>query len=220
MADKGKYNKRRSNYHFQSRRRRKPTHREFGRAGQDILNKYGGFGENPDAVIATKGMDYLTEIERDTHLSSSLATRRQELIKRGWRIVPSTSSGNDRPSKLDIEKADFVRDQLIDMAGSFEKDLEGMLDAIGKGFSLTEINYTDVVWRGQSMTGLKNLRYKDPAWFAFKYDKLGYFRINQIDPDPGGVELPTEKFIHIIMGPNDENPYGRSVDAEVAFWCW
>lgn len=188
--------------------------REFGRAGQDILNKYGGWGENPDKVIATKGMSYIKDIERDTHLASALSTRRAKLIRKGWRIVPASQKLKD------VQIARFVQKQLIDMQGAFEKDLEGMLDAVGKGFSLTEINYRWVSWNGQFKVGLKNLRYKDPEWFSFKYDELGYFRINQIDPDPNGVELPGDKFIHIITGQDDENPYGRSVDAEVAFWVW
>lgn len=208
-----KRKRRSSRHHFQSGRR-KPKYTEFARAGQDILNKYGSFGENPDSVIAKKGMEYLDDIERDTHLSSALATRRAKLIQKGWRIVPAS----EKPK--DIAIAEFMKRQLIDMIGSFEKDLEGMLDAIGKGFSLTEINYTDVIYRGKMLTGLKNLRYKEPKLFSFKFDKLGYYRINQIDPDPNGTELPSDKFIHIIMGPNDENPYGRSVDAECAFWVW
>lgn len=203
-----------SSHHFLAKPRKSFRAREFGRAGQDILCKYGGFGENPDTVIATKGMSHLDDIERDTHLSSSLATRRAKLIKKGWRIVPFDQAEEN------IYKADFVNYNLINMQGSFEKDLEGTLDAIGKGFSLTEINYEWIKYQGVDYIGLKNLRYKEPKLFSFKFDELGYFKINQIDPDPGGVELPGDKFVHIIMGPNDENPYGRSVDAECAFWVW
>ena len=188
--------------------------REFGRAGQDILNKYGGFGENPDKTIATKGMAYIKDIERDAHLASALSTRRAKLIRKGWRVVPASEQLKD------VRIAEFVQQQLIDMHGAFEKDLEGMLDAVGKGFSLTEINYQWVKWQGQRKVGLKNLRFKDPELFSFKFDELGYYKINQIDPDPNGVELPNDKFIHIITGPDDENPYGRSVDAEVSFWVW
>lgn len=188
--------------------------REFGRAGNDILNKYGGFGENPDKVISTKGMSYIKDIERDTHLASSLATRRQKLIKKGWRIVPASEKLSD------IKIAEFVEWTLINMQGSFEKDMEGMLDAIGKGFSLTEINYEWVNWNGKTLIGLKNLRYKDPELFSFKFDELGYYSLRQIDPDANGVTLPLDKFVHIISGYDDENPYGQSIIAECAFWVW
>lgn len=188
--------------------------KEFGRAGSDTLSKYGGFGENPDKVIATKGMSYIKDIERDTHLASALATRRQKLIKKGWRIIPASDKLSD------IKIADFVRWNLEAMQGSFAKDLEGMLDAVGKGFSLTEINYEWVNWNGKMLVGLKNLRKKDPELFSFRFDNLGYYELRQIDPDANGVTLPLDKFIHIITGEDDENPYGRSVDAECSFWVW
>lgn len=208
---KKKYKPTRQNFYSRPRRY---SDKEFARAGIDILTKYGLGGENPDKVIASKGMSYIEELERDTHLSSSLATRRAKLIKKGWRIVPASEK------LIDVTKAQFVTDQLVNMQGSFEKDLEASLDAIGKGFSLTEINYQEVVWKGKRRVGLKNLRYKEPKLFSFKYDEFGYYKIMQIDPDANGVELPLDKFIHIVMGPNDENPYGRSVDAECAFWVW
>lgn len=188
--------------------------KEFGRAGNDILTKYGGFGENPDKVISTKGMSYIKDIERDTHLASSLATRRQKLIKKGWRIVPASEKLSD------VKIAEFVEWNLINMVGSFEKDMEGMLDAIGKGFSLTEINYEWVNWNGKMLVGLKNLRYKDPELFSFRFDNLGYFTLRQIDPDANGVDLPLDKFVHIVSGYDDENPYGQSIIAECSFWVW
>jgi phage gp29-like protein len=214
MAD----NKKRKFYQSRNRwiyqEKRAPTGKEFGRAGRDILYKYGLTGENPDSLIASKGMAHLDDIERDTHLASALSTRRAKLIKQGWRIIPVSDKRNDTMI------ADFVKDQLIDMDGSFEKDLEAALTAVGRGFSLTEINYKLVDWHGKRLVGLQSLRYKDPKLFSFKFDELGHYKINQIDPDPGGVELPSEKFIHIIMGPDDENPYGKSATAECAFWVW
>ncbi|MCU0645782.1 MAG: DUF935 domain-containing protein, partial [bacterium] len=210
--DKRKYYQQRNRRIFQEKKA--PTGKEFGRAGRDILYKYGLSGENPDSLIASKGMAHLDDIERDTHLSSALSTRRAKLIKKGWRIIPASET------KRDITIADFVRDQLVNMTGSFEKDLEAMLTAVGRGFSLTEINYQWVDWRGKRLVGLQSLRWKDPKLFSFKFDEFGHYSINQIDPDPGGVELPSDKFIHIIMGPDDENPYGKSASAECAFWVW
>ena len=211
--DKRKYYQNRNRRVFQEKKKA-PTGKEFGRAGDDILRKYGLSGENPDALIASKGMAHLDDIEKDTHLSSALSTRRAKLIKKGWRIVPASEDPTD------VMWADFVRDQLINMTGSFEKDLEAMLTAVGRGFSLTEINYKWVNWRGRRLVGLDSLRWKDPKLFSFKFDEFGHYKINQIDPTIQGVELPSEKFIHIIMGPDDENPYGKSASAECAFWVW
>jgi phage gp29-like protein len=210
--NKRKYYQQKNRRIFQEKKA--PTGKEFGRAGRDILYKYGLDGENPDALIASKGMSHLDDIERDTHLSSALSTRRAKLIKKGWSIIPASES------RKDVMIADFVKDQLVNMTGAFEKDLEAMLTAVGRGFSLTEINYKWVDWRGKRLVGLDSLRYKDPKLFSFKFDEFGHYKINQIDPDPSGVELPSDKFIHIIMGPDDENPYGKSASAECAFWVW
>jgi len=211
--DKRKYYQNRNRQIFQAKKK-KNLWREFGRAGDDILNKYGLSGENPDSLIASKGMDHLDDIERDTHLSSCLATRRAKLIRKGYRIIPYS----EKPRHTEL--ADFVSWNLDNMAGSFLKDLEAMLTAVGRGFSLTEINYQYVGWRNRQLIGLESLRFKDPKLFSFKFDDFGHYKINQIDPDPGGTELPTEKFIHIIMGPDDESPYGKAASAECAFWVW
>jgi len=188
-------------------------------AGQDIKYKYGSAGENPNKMIASKGMEYLEGIENDSHLASCLQIRRQKLVQKPWSISAHSKDGKVTAKNQDI--ADFVAWNLEAMVGSFEKDLEGMLDATGKGFSLTEINYrllTQGPYSGKM--GLKSLRFKPAKYFAFKYDNWGHYKINQIDPDPSGQERPLGKYIHIISGFNDENPYGDSLSAKCAFWVW
>jgi phage gp29-like protein len=192
---------------------------ELSKAERNILLKYGLSNENPDNLIATKGMSYIYDIERDTHLASQLGTRRNKLIKKGYRIRPGEKNG--KPTAASRLMAEFVQDQLKDMTGSFLKDIEAMLNAIGQGFSLTEINYKLIrrgKWKGK--VGLKSLRFKKAKNFSFKFDQYGHYTINQIDPDITGVELPSDKFIHIINGPDDENPYGDSLSAKCAFWVW
>lgn len=192
---------------------------ELVRAGRDIVYKYGLSNENPDKVIAQKGIAYLEDIEKDTHLKSQLATRRQKLIKKGWRIVAAEKNGKSTARSREIR--DFVYDQLMDMKGSFEKDIEAMLDAVSKGFSITEKNFMYIrsgKWAGK--TGLASLRFKPAKYFSFKYDKYGHYTLRQIDPDPSGVDLNLSKFIHLIAGNNDENPYGDGVTSSCAFWVW
>ena len=191
---------------------------EVGVAGSDILFKYGiSQFENPDTVISKKGLSYIeTKVERDTHYTQCLATRRHKLLKKGWRIKPATKT------RQDVEIADFVNYIIIDMMGSFEKDIEGMLDKVSKGFSLTEKNFIHIK-RGkyQGKVELKNLRLKPAKYFSFKFDDLGYWDIIQVDTkDSKPIPLPKDKFIHIINGPNDENPYGDCYGAKASFWVW
>jgi len=188
-------------------------------AGRDIINKYGLDNENPDKIIALKGMDYIEDIEKDTHLASQLATRRQKLVKKSYRIKAVEKNGKSTARTMMIR--DFVADQLRDMKGSFLKDIEAMLDASSKGFSVTEINYRQISrgkWEGK--TGLDSLRFKPAKYFSFKFDNYGHYKLIQIDPNVSGEERPLDKYIHLIAGPNDENPYGDGITAKCTFWVW
>ncbi len=202
------------------RNRRQRAYRgELAVAGQDLIHKYGLANESPDDLIRRKGMSYLEELEKDAHLASCLATRRQKLIKKGWRIKPVEKNG--KVTARAREMAEFTKHSIDCMQGAFEKDLEAMLDATSKGFSLSEINYQLLqTGRFTGKLGLKNIRFKPARYFSFKYDKLGYYEIRQIDPNPNGTPLPREKFIHLIAGNNDENPYGDGVTSKCAFWVW
>ena len=196
---------------------KKLIYTEVGLAGNDLLRKYGLSGlENPDKVISRKGMSYIeAKVERDTHYTSCLATRRHKLLAKGWRIRAASNNARD------LEIRDFVARQIDDMAGSFEADIQGMLEKISKGFSLSEIVYQPIVSkRYQGKIGLKSIRVKPAKYFAFKFDRVGHYDIRQVDPIYSGVTLPREKFIHVINGPNDENPYGDSYGAKAAFWVW
>jgi len=198
----------------------KPRQGELTAAGRDITFKYGLSGENPDRLLATKGMAYIEEIERDTHLASVLATRRQKLIEKGWKIEPHVSP-NGKVTARNQQIADSVKWAIENMTGAFEKDVEGFLDALGKGFSISEIVYKPET-RGAlaGKVGLRSIRFKPAKYFSFKYGAHGYYGLRQIDPNPNGIALPLSKFVHIINGLDDENPYGDSLSAKCAFWVW
>lgn len=194
--------------------------REIVPVGLDLSLKYGLSGENPDSLIASKGWDYIESLEKDTHLASVLATRRQKLIEKGWKIEPHVSE-NGKVTARNQDIADFVNFCVDEMHGTIEKDIEGMLDALGKGFSLSEINYRYLnrsKFKGK--LGLGSIRFKPAKYWSFDFDKYGHWTIRQIDPDPTGVPMPAEKFIHLISGFNDENPYGEGLTAKCAFWVW
>jgi phage gp29-like protein len=196
----------------------KMVYSEVGVAGSDILFKYGiSQTENPDTLISKKGLSYIeTKVERDTHFTQCLATRRHKLLKKGWRLKPASVT------RFDQNIADFVNYNIEAMGGSFEKDIEGMLSKVQNGFSLTEKNYIPIKYGiYQGKVGLKNLRLKPAKYFSFKFDKYGYWDIIQVDTkDYKPITLPKDKFIHIINGANDENPYGDCYGAKAAFWVW
>jgi len=192
---------------------------EVAVVGDDITSKYNIGKTNPDELIRKKGMKYLRNVSRDTHVSSQLRTRKQKLLAKGWTIHPASDS------KTDKEIATFVLYTIMDMEGSLEQDISGMLSGIGYGFSLTEIVYKQIS-KGpfQGKIGLNGLHHKPQENFKFDQDKYG-----NVEPD--GIllmkgystatadRLQRNKFIHYIYG-DDDNPYGDSTLSKVAFWAW
>lgn len=93
--------------------------------------------------------------EKDSHYASVLSTRKRAIRK--LNLVVDPGAEDDRA----IEAASLVRDALSGAA--VKDDLVEMLDALGKGFSATEI-----VWntKGSRYT-IERLEPRDPRWFRF-----------------------------------------------------
>lgn len=93
--------------------------------------------------------------ERDLHYAGVLMARKLQVS--GLEVTVEAAS-NDA---ADIENADMVR-RFIER-DAFESELVDMLDAIGKGFSATEI-----IWEtSESQWEAKALKWRDPRWFRF-----------------------------------------------------
>lgn len=93
--------------------------------------------------------------ERDLHYAGVLSARKLQVA--GLEITVDAASDD----AADIENADMVR-RFIER-DAFESELVDMLDAIGKGFSATEI-----IWEtSESQWEPKALKWRDPRWFRF-----------------------------------------------------
>ena len=93
--------------------------------------------------------------ERDLHYAGVLAARKLQVA--GLEITVEAASEDTN----DIENADMVR-AFIER-DAFESELVDMLDAIGKGFSATEI-----IWEtSSSQWNPVALKWRDPRWFRF-----------------------------------------------------
>ncbi len=93
--------------------------------------------------------------ERDNHYAGVLAIRKGQVAGLD---VTVEAAGDDAQS---VRAAELVR-EVIERDGFFE-ELTDILDAIGKGFSLTEIVWdtSERDWRP------KRLAWRDPRWFVF-----------------------------------------------------
>lgn len=93
--------------------------------------------------------------EKDTHYVSVLGTRKRAVSQLDITVIPA---GADKAS---VAHAALVQDWLD--RDQLEMELFNILDAIGKGFSVTEI-----LWDLSSNRWLpKDLKWRDPRWFEF-----------------------------------------------------
>ncbi|PZU43924.1 MAG: DUF935 domain-containing protein [Microbacterium sp.] len=133
---------------------------------RSVLTGYPGDGLTPGrlgAILrqadAGDPLSYLelaeTVEERDLHYVGVLGTRKRSVAQLD---VTVEAAADDAES---VKHADLVRDWL--KRDELEDELFDMLDAIGKGFSVTEI-----IWdssEGQFLP--KRLEYRDPRFFTF-----------------------------------------------------
>lgn len=93
--------------------------------------------------------------EKEPHYHAVLGTRKRSVSQLD---ITVEAAGDDKKS---LEQAEFIQNWLD--RDYLEDELVDILDAIGKGFSVTEI-----MW---DMTGSKwlpkSLKWRDPSWFEF-----------------------------------------------------
>ncbi len=143
--------------------------------------------------------------ERDLHYAGVLATRKRSVSQLD---ITVEAAGDDarQVEQAETVRAWLKRDELSD-------ELFDMLDAVGKGYSFTEI-----IWdtsEGQWRPG--RLEWRDPRWFRFD-------RVDGQTPlmlGAGGEELPLPgyKFIRATMRAKSGLPV-RSGLARLAVWGW
>lgn len=143
--------------------------------------------------------------ERDPHFTGVLGTRRRSVSQLDITIEPA----DDSQSALDQAEAirDWVdRDELAD-------ELFHILDAIGKGYSHTEIIWdtSEGQWRPE------RLEYRDPRWFTFARHDLATPML--LDEQGAPTEYPGFKFIFARIQAKSGLAL-RSGLARLATWNW
>lgn len=141
--------------------------------------------------------------ERDMHYVGVLGTRKRAVTQ----LDITVEAASDDPAHVkhaDMVRAWLTRDELAD-------ELFHILDAVGKGISLTEI-----VWdTSEGQWDPKRLEWRDPRWFRFS-------SIDGRTPmlrDAREVPLPPFKFIRAEITAKSGLPV-RSGIARLATWSW
>ncbi|MDE4175791.1 DUF935 domain-containing protein [Phaeobacter sp. PT47_59] len=143
--------------------------------------------------------------ERDPHYLAVLGTRKRAVSQLD--ITVETKGTTAAHSK----HADVLRDWLT--RDELQTELFDILDAVGKGYSFTEI-----IWEHTGgMTVPARLEWRNPTWFRFKREDLQ----TPVMLTSGGQEedLPAFKFIFATMKAKSGLPL-RSGLARVAAWTW
>jgi len=97
--------------------------------------------------------------EKDLHYLAVLGTRKQTIAGLQISVRPASSDA------ADVRIADMVRDLLLGGTLNLADTLFDILDAIGKGFSATEI-----IWDTSGREWMPvRLLWRDPRWFAFDW---------------------------------------------------
>src|SRR5271170_5272832 len=97
--------------------------------------------------------------EKDLHYLAVISTRKQAVAGAELIVTPASEAAEDQRA------ADLVRDFVGGGAFDLESVLYDILDAIGKGFSATEI-----IWDTAGREWIpKRLVWRDPRWFMFDW---------------------------------------------------
>lgn len=134
-----------------------------------IMGGYQTSGLNPERLArimreADQGnakayLEMAEEIEeKDTHYISVIGTRKRAVSQLDIMVEPASDD------KADVDNAKIIEDWL--RRDQLESELFDILDAIGKGYSATEI-----IWDTSEDQWLpKELKWRKPEWFEFDRD--------------------------------------------------
>ena len=119
--------------------------------------------------------------EKNLHYLAVLGTRKRQVSQLEIRVVPA---GDDAQS---IADADIVSEWLSDEM--IEDELVSLMDALGKGFSVSEI-----IWETSEKQWMpQKIEHRDPRWFRFDYVDGKTMTLRDLENHD--MPLPAYKFI-------------------------
>ncbi|MGN0710505.1 MAG: DUF935 domain-containing protein [Anaerovoracaceae bacterium] len=162
-------------------------------SSQDKFSEYPSNGLTPEKLAALlmeadlgevkSQMELFEEMEeKDPHLFSQLQTRKNAVTGLEWEIIAAGSSSLDKDIAQFVEKA-------LSRIEEFENVLFDLLDAIGKGISISEI-----IWDFDENKGIyaKEINWLHPKRLMWDVkDRI----LIRTDRHPEGEELTPNKFV-------------------------
>ena len=178
---------------------------------------------NPDSLVQKKELKIYKQMSEDEQIKACQQVKVMARLCTAYEIKPG-----DEKNKQSVEMADFIRDQLSGIKGTFKAKLKDILTARTYGFSITEKIF-EIIGHGkwQGKIGIKDMKTKEPFNFEFKQDRfanlLGIFKSGffQSDKGIGTIDNPYPPHKFIIYSANKEfcNWYGQS-DLKETYRSW
>jgi phage gp29-like protein len=193
------------------------TLREIAAVGSDSfarsLGWYSGdIAINPDPILRGEAGGRATalyeEMEaKDPALFSDLQTRKLAVAGLPWEVIAAG------PDAADKDVATWVAGALRRIPG-FVRDLRQLLDAVGKGFAVSEI-----MWGldADGRVSVADIRSRNQRRFAFTTENE--LRLLCDANTFFGVAVPPRKFLVHSFGDDFESGYGRGLLSR-CYWYW
>ena len=155
--------------------------------------------------------------ERDLHYRAVLETRRRQVSQLMVTVEPAIEVDDESADETTKAKAkadaELVR-EWVDRQ-ELEEELFDLLDAVGKGFAVSEI-----IWEmSESQWMPIRLEYRLPRWFEFDRQTGEELRLRDIGGELGLAELEPAKFVVHRHATKSGLPI-RGGLARCAAWAW
>ena len=142
--------------------------------------------------------------ERDLHYLGVLGSRKRQVAQIGVRIEPASDAADD------VRDADLAREFFEREA--IEQELTDLLDAVGKGFSVSEID-----WETSERQWMpRRLIHRLPQWFDFDADTGSHL---QLRVSAGWEPVTPYRFVHLALSAKSGIPIRGGLARAVA-WSW
>ncbi|WP_199026636.1 DUF935 domain-containing protein [Ralstonia sp. ASV6] len=129
---------------------------------------------------------FLDMEERDAHIYSEMSKRKRAVLNIEWTVEPPKN-----PSAREKRDAAMVQELVSDIPGKEDMILD-MLDGIGHGFSMLEIE-----WQQLGASWLpKTLHHRPQSWFQISQNDQNVIRLRDNSPD-GSTLLPFGWIQHV-----------------------
>jgi phage gp29-like protein len=178
-----------------------------------------GIYTNFDRILTTQSYqelawyDLYQELERDPHVGAVMSSAKLDVAGIPYDVSGFLNSGEKRASKRNQEIADFVKETL-DGIGYFPQHLYNLMDALGKGFAVSE-----VIWGLDGNRWIIEKLINRPQR-RFQFDAVDRsLKLRTFEEPYFGKALPPKKFIVHRVSAEWENPFGDALDQNI-YWMW